>query len=50
MTVGHPEFPPTLYFFRNSLVSDLLFTGVFVLVMEARARRAGQPNLLVRAA
>lgn len=39
MTVGHPGFPPTLYFFRNSLVSDLLFTGVFALVMEAKARR-----------
>lgn len=37
MTVGHPEFPPTLWFFRNTLVGDLLFTGVFALVM-ARAR------------
>ncbi len=34
MTVGHPEFPPTLYFFRNTLVSDLLFTAVFALAME----------------
>ena len=50
MTVGHPEFPPTLYFFRNSLVSDLLFTGLFAVVMEARARQAGQPSLLARAA
>jgi len=50
MTVGHPEFPPTLYFFRNSLVSDLFFTGVFALVMETRARRAGQVSLLARAA
>ncbi len=37
MTVGHPEFPPTLLFFRNSLVSDLLFTAGFALVMEYRA-------------
>ena len=37
MTVGHPEYPPTLWFFRNTLVGDLLFTGVFALVM-ARAR------------
>jgi hypothetical protein len=49
MTVGLPGFPPTLYFFRNSLVSDLLFTGVFALVMESRALKSGQPSLLVRA-
>jgi hypothetical protein len=46
LTVGHPQFPPTLYFFRNSLASDLLFTGVFAVAMEARARHAGQPSLL----
>jgi hypothetical protein len=37
MTIGHVEFPPTLWFFRNTLVGDLLVTGVFALVM-ARAR------------
>jgi Family of unknown function (DUF6580) len=46
MTVGHPEFPPTLYFFRNTLVSDLLFTGVFAAAMEWAARKAGRPSLL----
>jgi hypothetical protein len=46
MTVGHPEFAPTLFFFRNTLVSDLLFTGVFALSMEWAALRAGQPSLL----
>ncbi len=46
MTIGHPEFPPTLYFFRNTLVSDLLFTGVFAVAMEWAARKAGQPSLL----
>ena len=46
MTVGHPEFPPTLFFFRNTLVSDLLFTGVFALAMEWAAARACQPSLL----
>ncbi len=46
MTVGHPEFPPTLYFFRNSLVSDLLFTGVFAVVMEYSALRQQQPSLI----
>lgn len=34
LTVGHPEFPSTLWFFRNTLLGDLLFTGVFVLVMK----------------
>jgi hypothetical protein len=48
MTVGHPQFPPTLLFFRNTLVSDLLFTGLFVLAMELAARRAGEPSLLAK--
>ena len=49
MTVGRPEFPPTLFFFRNTLVSDLLFTAVFAFAMEAAARRARQPSLLAKA-
>ncbi|MBM3851728.1 MAG: hypothetical protein FJ399_01080 [Verrucomicrobia bacterium] len=43
LTVGHPEFPPTLWFFRNTLAGDLLFTGLFVGAMAfaaARARKA----------
>jgi hypothetical protein len=50
MTVGHPEYPPTILFFRNTLVSDLLFTGIFAFVMESAARRAGQPSLLAKRA
>lgn len=46
MTIGRPEFPPTLLFFRNTLVSDLLFTSVFALAMEYAALRAGQGTLL----
>lgn len=34
MTVGHPEFPPTLWFFRNTLMGDLLFTGLFVAIHQ----------------
>lgn len=34
MTVGHPEFPPTLWFFRNTLIGDVFFTGVFVAAMQ----------------
>lgn len=48
MTVGRPEFPPTLLFFRNTLVSDLLFTGSFALVMEYAALRAAAASLLKR--
>ncbi len=50
LTIGHPEFPPTLLFFRNTLASDLGFTAVFALIMEASALRAGQPSLLRRPA
>ena len=31
LTLGEPGFPPTLLFFRNTVVSDLFFTGVFVI-------------------
>jgi hypothetical protein len=31
LTVGHPNFPPTYLFLRNTLVSDLVFTSVFLL-------------------
>lgn len=48
MTVGRPEFPPTLFFFRNTLVSDLLFTGLFAVAMEYAALRAGRANLLAK--
>lgn len=50
LTIGHPEFPPTLFFFRNSLASDLAFTGLFALAMELAARRTGAPSLLGRRA
>ena len=50
MTIGRPEFPPTLFFFRNTLVSDLLFTGIFALAMEAAARKRGEASLLAKRA
>jgi len=46
LTIGHPEYPPTLFFFRNSLVSDLSFTALFAVVLEYAALRSGQPSLL----
>ncbi len=48
MTVGHPEFPPTLWFFRNTLAGDLLFTGLFVGAMALAAAR-DRPGALARA-
>jgi len=38
LTIGRPEFPSTFWFFRNTLASDLVFTGVFAAVMELRVR------------
>jgi hypothetical protein len=37
LTVGLPQYSatPTWMFFRNSLVSDLIFTGLFVVCMNA---------------
>lgn len=49
LTIGHPEFPPTLLFFRNSLASDLFFTAAFALALEYQALRHAQPSLLGRA-
>ncbi len=33
LTIGRPEYPPTFLFFRNTLLSDLLFTGLFALLV-----------------
>jgi hypothetical protein len=40
LTTGVPGFPPTWTFFRNSLVGDLLFTGMFVLAMKPELFRS----------
>ena len=46
LTVGHPEYPPTVFFFRNTLFGDLMFTGLFAGIMEWLAHRKGEPSLL----
>lgn len=46
LTIGHPEYPPTIYFFRNTLFGDLMFTGLFAGLMEWVARTKGEPSLL----
>ena len=42
LTIGHPQFPPTLWFFRNTLLGDLLFTGLFACAMELAASRTAR--------
>ena len=46
LTIGHPEYPPTIFFFRNTLFGDLMFTGLFAGIMEWMAHRKGEPSLL----
>ena len=50
LTVGLPQYSatPTWMFFRNSVVSDLLFTGLFVLCMNfvRRSERARAASVL----
>lgn len=48
LTLGRPEFPPTIWFFRNTLVSDLFFTAGFAFAMEVAAQRAGRPSLVAK--
>ena len=50
LTIGHPEYPPTIWFFRNTLASDLLFTAGFALTMEFAALRRGAASLLTKRA
>ncbi|MDD2762841.1 MAG: hypothetical protein PHE83_02570 [Opitutaceae bacterium] len=40
LTIGHPEYPSTLWFFRNTLLGDLLFTGVFALAVKLTTVRS----------
>ena len=46
LTIGHPEYPPTIFFFKNTLFGDLMFTGLFSGVMEWIAHTAKEPNLI----
>ena len=40
LTTGHPEYPPTLWFFRNTLAGDLMFVTLFAGIMELAVVRA----------
>src|SRR5207253_8131334 len=52
LTVGLPQYgsTPSWMFFRNSLLSDLAFTAVFVLLMRAQSPRASAEVAVARAA
>lgn len=52
LTAGLPGYAPTWMFFRNSLVSDLVFTGLFVLAVQygRSAERSRTTPALSRAA
>ena len=52
LTIGVPQYSstPTWMFFRNSLVSDLIFTVAFVFCMRAQRRPARTSIALARAA
>ncbi|MBV8586826.1 MAG: hypothetical protein JO308_11115 [Verrucomicrobia bacterium] len=39
LTIGHPGYSPTILFYRNTLLSDLLFTLLFVLSFAVTTRR-----------
>jgi len=45
LTIGQPGFAPTWTFFRNSLISDFLFTGVFLALFYWVRKRSASPNL-----
>ncbi len=45
LTVGQPGFAPTWTFFRNSLLSDFLFTGVFLALFYVVRKRNASPHL-----
>ena len=38
LTIGLPGFPSTLFFFRNTILSDLFFTVLFVVAQTGTSR------------
>lgn len=49
MTSGLPEYPSTLWFYRHTLISDVLFTALFVLCVRFTDRAASSPMVSSRA-
>ena len=52
LTIGLPQYgtTPSWMFFRNSLLSDLAFTAVFILLMRAQSPRTSAEVAIARAA
>jgi hypothetical protein len=52
LTIGLPQYSatPSWMFFRNSLLSDLAFTAIFVLLMRAQSPRGSAEATVARAA
>ena len=52
LTVGLPQYgaTPSWMFFRNSLLSDLAFTAIFVLLMRTQSAPASAKVAVARAA
>lgn len=48
LTVGLPDHTPTWLFFRNTLLSDLVFTGLFVACMHVTAEPRSREAALAR--
>lgn len=46
MTIGHPEYAPTITFFYKTMIGDIMFTGLFAGIMEWLAKSASEPSLL----
>lgn len=45
ITIGLPGYPPTYLFFKSSLLSDILFTGLFILTMELSLKKIAHQDL-----
>lgn len=50
LTTGLPGYPPVWTFFRSTLISDLLFTMLFVICMAVTGSRTAEAELSGRAA
>ena len=46
LTTGLPGYPPTWIFFRNSIVSDLLFTMLIILCVSAAREKESESHAL----
>ena len=50
MTTGLPGFPPTWWFYKHTLISDVLFTALFAFSMSARRNKQATPQPVVQTA